>query len=338
MIRASVRQWLLAGGVFVLLGGCDEGYGCSSSVAPPPPPPLPPPPPAPVAQSITKLSGDGTTRSSGGDIRVSVLVTGSNNAPFQGATVNWLPGPGGSSVSPASSVSVADGSAETTWTLPAGAAAHSLMATLAANGSMQSFTATIAECFNGQTISDDFSSDLGAAGWSVAVTQTPPPPPTLSAPYSYQTTGGSGGGSAPNPGGYRRMENVMSGAGSISVYFLRELAYDPNASDNVIDHINYSEDQLEFNPPFQNAAVGWGFFFEQNGNRYVKTVGSAAFANISQWLPASISNMTAADFGRQNFLGGPIKFGFFRSNTNISTNPHTVTHGIDNWRVEICKK
>ena len=50
-------------------------------------------------------------------------------------------------------------------------------------------------------------------------------------------------------------------------------------------------------------------------------------------------NLTAADFPGVNFssTGGPITFGYFRSNTNTGGGAVTLTHGIDNWKVEICR-
>lgn len=64
---------------------------------------------------------------------------------------------------------------------------------------------------------------------------------------------------------------------------------------------------------------------------------ASTFANTA-WASRSIT-LTAADLPGINLAGGgPIKFGFQRSNTNSATsgNPFTTTNGIDNFKVQIC--
>ncbi len=172
---------------------------------------------------------------------------------------------------------------------------------------------------NPLVLSDDFS--VGNQ-WTTAFTRTDP--------ALLNTAANSAGGG--NTGGYRRMEHHMSVPGTIFVYHSFSVPYDP--SRGAIDHVNYSEDQIEFLPPSPRAAVGWGFFFEQGGNRYTKSVGDEAYTH-SSWQPGSIQNLTAADFPGADFsvLGKPITFGFFRATTGGSA--FIITHGIDNWRVEI---
>ncbi len=188
------------------------------------------------------------------------------------------------------------------------------------------FDVVAAACTNPLTIQDQFDSD---AGWTATAT-TSGGSPTQS--VSFQAAGG-------NPGGYRQMQHVFTGASAIAVYhYYGTTTYDPSAQ-GAIDHINYYEDQIELNPPFAGAAVGTGFSLTQGGTRYnvILRPPSGAFTNTA-WESTSRLNLTAADFPGADFsaTGGPITFGYFRSNTTGSSSL-TVTHGIDNWKVEICR-
>jgi len=63
-----------------------------------------------------------------------------------------------------------------------------------------------------------------------------------------------------------------------------------------------------------------------------------AFTNTT-WETTAALDLTAADFPGVDFsaAGGPITFGFFRSNTNSGGGALTLTHGVDNFKVEICR-
>jgi len=144
------------------------------------------------------------------------------------------------------------------------------------------------------------------------------------------------------PGGYRRMEHILpgvTGGSSVTVFHLFDEVYDP--ADGAISHFNYSEDQIQFDPPFPTAAIGAGLFVVQNGTRYTFPLNPGGAFTSPTWERVRIDDLdpesfaTGLDFSAN---GAPIQFGFYRSNThNESAEGITATHGIDNWRVEICR-
>jgi hypothetical protein len=183
-------------------------------------------------------------------------------------------------------------------------------------------------CNNPEVIEDQFASD---AGWTTSVITSGATVATQSVAFQ-----GSGG----NLGGYRQMQHVFTGQGSISVYHeYGTTTYDPGTQ-GAIDHINYYEDEILINPPFAGAAIGTGFTMSQAGIRYSAILWppSGAFTNVA-WGTASLTDLTAASFspGLNFSTGGPITFGYFRSNTNTGGAALTLDHGIDNWKVEICR-
>jgi uncharacterized repeat protein (TIGR01451 family) len=149
-----------------------------------------------------------------------------------------------------------------------------------------------------------------------------------------------------NPGAFRWMTHAMTPAPSeteastISVQHLYLGAtYDP-ATQGAIAGIDYREDQIEFYAPFDGAAVGWAFMLVQDGRTHF--AGAGAFANLG-WSTRQLRCLRAEDFtqsgGRYpdfSASGGPIRFGFLRSNTNGSVEVElTVMHGIDGWQVVV---
>jgi hypothetical protein len=178
---------------------------------------------------------------------------------------------------------------------------------------------TVAGCANPLVISDDFSTDTPGA-WTTSFTRDNT---GISNAVTYKPSAG-------NPGGYREMAHNMIGTGSLYVYHLREVEFDPSVAGNTIHHINYHEDQISI-----ASAIGWGFFIEQNGVRHLKSVGTAVF-NSPTWQTNAILNMTQADFPNVNFSAGKMKFGFYRANTSTG-GIYTTTHGIDNFNVQVCR-
>jgi len=190
-----------------------------------------------------------------------------------------------------------------------------------------SFAPPLAACNNPVIIQDQFAAD---AGWTTTVTVGSGAPTQT---VAFQASGG-------NPGGYRQMQHIFPGAGVISVYHdFGAVTYNPGTQ-GAIDHINYYEDQIELAPPFAGAAIGTGFTLTQGGGRYSTILHppTGAFTNTS-WATASLTGLTAASFsaGLNFATGGPITFGYFRSNTNNGGSAITLNHGIDNWKVEICR-
>jgi hypothetical protein len=174
---------------------------------------------------------------------------------------------------------------------------------------------------------------------------------------SIQPTGGATAASVQistdgNPDAYRRMTHVLPAPSHVLIahtYLPR--VYDPKTG-GAIDHIDYSEDQIEFSPPWNGAAIGWGVCIVQDGRIFVTTSPSNVFTNLS-WKRAKLIGLTAADFSSTDpsdggsshpdfsASGAPMAFGFFRSNTNDTTiigGAETTTHGIDNWSFAIYPK
>lgn len=150
-----------------------------------------------------------------------------------------------------------------------------------------------------------------------------------------ETSGGS-------PDGFRKMDHMMPGhpeGSRLTVYHLFPQAYDPE--DGAVTHINYSEDRIQIDPPFATAAIGTGFFVFQNETRFTRPLTEGVFTSQS-WETAEEDKLTPEDFIEGldfSTSGPPIQFGFYRSNShNPSDVDSRTTHGIDNWRVEICRE
>ena len=114
--------------------------------------------------------------------------------------------------------------------------------------------------------------------------------------------------------------------------------WDPS-TDGALASVDYSEDQIEFEPPFEGAAIGALFVIVQDGTTYNTSINeNNAYSNTS-WQTTSVDGLTPADFspapGPDFSAGGaPMTFGYLRSNTNRGTEI-TTQHGIDNWTVEL---
>lgn len=181
-----------------------------------------------------------------------------------------------------------------------------------------------AGCNNPVIIQDDFGAD---AGWLASATVSNA---NVTGTVDRQATGG-------NPDGYRRMQHLFTGSAAISYFHTFATTYDPSTQ-GAIDHVNYYEDQILVAPPFAGAAVGTAFTMTQGGNRtaLVLRPPGGAFTTTT-WERTSLLDITAASVPGVDFAGGPITFGYLRSNTNSGTGSYTITHGIDNFRVEICR-
>ena len=122
--------WVL--GVATFIGGCGSSYGGGGGSGPP-------------SELVSKasLSGDAQTGTVGQTLAesVTVLVT-RDGTPESGVTVNWGMTSGGS-LSPVSSLTGADGTASTAWSLGHTAGAQTATASVSgAGGSPVTFTAT----------------------------------------------------------------------------------------------------------------------------------------------------------------------------------------------------
>jgi hypothetical protein len=128
---------------------------------------------------------------------------------------------------------------------------------------------------------------------------------------------------------------------SIVVYHRSSLTYDPG-TEGAIAFIDYTETHRIIEAAFAGAAVGWTFYAEQDNTRYVASGERTAFTT-TEWSTDSICGITPEDFTAEGLdfstSGGPITFGFTRSNTNTSTiNVQRNVHGIDDFKVVVVKE
>lgn len=146
-----------------------------------------------------------------------------------------------------------------------------------------------------------------------------------------------------NPDSYRLMSHSMPHESAIGVHhvYVGE-SYNPQTQ-GAIAWIDYSEDRIEFNPPFWGAAVGALFLLQQGGRSYHLSLDpNNAFTDLS-WTTKQRLRIKASDFraisgAEPDFsaAGGEIHFGVLRSNSNTSVSIDSViTHGIDNFVVTV---
>jgi len=167
---------------------------------------------------------------------------------------------------------------------------------------------------------------------------------TLTTNGSEATAELAGGG---NPGGQRRMTHVMPGADDgennptqISVlHVFNGGGWDPG-QDGPLSHIDFSEDAIEFEPPFGGAAIGAVFVVIQGGSTFIAPIYEDNAFTDTTWRTTRIEDLAPGDFlpapGPDfSASGAPMTFGYNRSNTYRSGTLATLQHGIDNWTVEL---
>jgi hypothetical protein len=149
-------------------------------------------------------------------------------------------------------------------------------------------------------------------------------------------------------GSFRQMTHVINQTTncpdetcSLVVYHQSSLTYDPSQQ-GAIAFIDYSEAQRVIEAAFEGAAVGWAFYAEQDGSPYLAFGEETAFSNTA-WRTNSACGLTPESFSSEGLdfssNGGPITFGFTRSNTNTSTvNVQRNVHGVDDFKVVIVKQ
>lgn len=143
-------------------------------------------------------------------------------------------------------------------------------------------------------------------------------------------------GAGGNPGAFRRMTHNLPGV-SAAYVFHEYLPASYNLAAGPITLIDYSEDHIEFNPPFGGAKIGWAAALRQGGTVYHTALNETP--NTS-WETGILNNLTALDFTEFNgtahpdfsINGLPVHFGYLRWNTHFA-GPITIDQGIDNWRV-----
>jgi len=161
-----------------------------------------------------------------------------------------------------------------------------------------------------------------------------------------------------NGGSWRHMTHTMPPApgGGTSVLVFHQYAgglYDPGLS-GAITSIDYSEDQLQLNPPAPGAGVVASLALMQGGTVFIGPSLTFTHSGTGNWVTAGHAGLTETDFvdilTSSNDLGGtgaivnpdfsagalPISFGYYRANTsNNELVTRETTHGIDNWSVAI---
>lgn len=184
-------------------------------------------------------------------------------------------------------------------------------------------------------------SDFVDSDWEVAfVSQTAGS--TVDQQAGQQASGGVGDSA------FRQMTHVIEETGgcadescSIVVYHQSSLSYDPSA-EGAIAFIDYTETHRISEAAFEGAGVGWAFYAEQDGTRYLAFGERTAFT-ATEWSTDGICGLTPEDFTTEGLdfsaSGGPITFGFTRSNTNTSAdNVQRNVHDIDDFEVGIVKE
>ena len=138
--------------------------------------------------------------------------------------------------------------------------------------------------------------------------------------------------------GYRRMTHQFTAttAPTFVSMFVYHVNQEYSTLSGPIDHIRYREDRIKFAPLTATSSVGGGVLIVQNGINHLAPLTSGAFAN-SSWERVD-ATLRASDFTPMPDFseGAPgMMFGYYRSNSNRY--PLVIEHGIDNWRVEVCR-
>jgi hypothetical protein len=273
---------------------------------------------------LNVVSGDSQAGAPGETLAIPLTVRGLDwcNRATVNRTVIWTPHQG--SVPSSETRTDADGYASTRWTLvDDGSGVNRLQAELLdghgqTQGRTVRFVATLqrAPC-DTATLSDPFDFD---GRW----TTTSEAAPGFREFTDFRASGGL-------PDGYRHMTHVLTGRGLIAVSHMYALTYEPRTQ-GAIRRIRYSEDRKQFDPPFAGAAVGTGFVVEQAGRRVLRDLPELREPTWHHFQVDMVaSDLPAIDLSAS---GGPIRFGYYRANSDSTA---TVQHGIDNWRVELCR-
>lgn len=285
---------------------------------------------------LRRVAGDGQVGRPGERLAIplqaALLTACPPHAGVGGQEFVWTASDGGT-IEPASGVTDAQGMASASWVLPEGEGPRRVTLTIRVDDFPTSlydvvteFTATVRSaassgCDRPLTLSDSFDVD---GRWSRVVEATS---------AAFTDTAGlrpSGG----NPGPFRAMTHFLPAAGEIYVFHEYVAGYDPRVS-GAVTRLRYSEDRIQIAPPAAGAAIAGGFWIGQGGRRWTFPLGTGEFRSTS-WENASVE-LRAADLPADlTAAGAPVRFGYYRANST-GGQPFTLTHGIDNWSVEVCR-
>src|SRR5262245_37558631 len=98
-----------------------------------------------------------------------------------------------------------------------------------------------------------------------------------------------------NPGTYRRMTHTFPGAGSIGVFHEYQggtLDLSSLAPGQAL-RLDYSEDSIQFSPPFVGSQIGAAPAIRQSGTVYV---GPAITYTSTAWITQTLTGLSASDF------------------------------------------
>jgi uncharacterized protein YjdB len=331
--------------------------------------------------SVATVDADGViTAVAPGDATLTITSDGATAnatvtvAPIPVTSVTISPDAGtieeGESITFTAALAAADGSAlsrDVSWS-----ATPASGVSLAASGSTLDVTGDAAGDYTITATSDGISSSV-----NLTVEALAPPPPGSStawsdgefdpANWSYTlVTAGNGGTvdvtveSGGDPGRHLKIaQHFAAGTTSdpsfILTFHARNQAVHDPAADGAIESLDYSESAILYTCEF-TACDGQqtGPAVMQDGNIYVRSVGSTSYAEFKDaWGTLSASGLSADDFrqvmdarnpgvqylgpDKPDFSahGSPLQFGFYRWGSHTNSLRPTRTAGIDNWTVTL---
>jgi hypothetical protein len=172
------------------------------------------------------------------------------------------------------------------------------------------------------------------ADWVSSLQVINGPPGALSFSAAQSASGG-------NPGPYRLNTRTWGGDNRGAVFNFKVAAvYDPSTQ-GAIGSIDFFQDVIGLSNASIPGTYGAGIAVLQGGQAYFAAATPLPLTS-STWASRSSLGLTALDFGVFGAAGlpdfsaggGPITFGYWRSNT-IPDPVRTAADGIDNWRVVV---
>lgn len=323
-MRATTRLALAVLPLAVLLMAMDSFDSCGDDPSPG------------IQGTLDKVSGDAQTAGAGSPLPSQLWVKfGSTHPnserPLGEVEIAWTVISGGGSITPATGTTDRNGYASAEWTMgPAGP--QSATATVVGSRPVlsASFFATATgstggTCGNPRTYADDFSTEktwLVTTAGDGSVTQS-----VLREP------------AAGNPGGFRRMTHAFTAATpdfvtiAVNHLYVEDGGYEP-VEMGAVHHLRYHEDRIKVLPS-GDARVGGAVLVRQGGIDHIAQLTGGVFGNEA-WGGVTV-DLTANDFAPPlNFASGNMEFGYQRSNS--ARFPIEVVHGIDNWRMDVCRQ
>lgn len=291
--------------------------------------------PSPGVQgALAIVTGSGQTAPVGSTLSDTLVVqfspATSGNIALGDVPIEWDVVSGGGSVDSAVSHTSEAGIAVVSWTLGPEAGIQTVTATVRASDPLLqvTFTATAtgastATCNNPHVFQDDFEEQRS---WVDTVIRTSSDAVAM---VNYEATGG-------NSGGYRRMLHHFPGGAqeqiSVRHIFIEDGFYVP-IEQGAVSFLRVTEDRIKFSPTGANQ-IGTGVIVRKNDVDHIALLTGGVFSNET-WQRVTV-DLEGSDFSPPVDLStGAFQFGYLRSNTSAAV--LDLTHGIDNWKVEVCR-